>query len=369
MRFRVYPLLLPLLGIAFPGLAKDLVRFPPGQILSYDGRLVVDVSVGDDEPDRDIYGVKLLSVADAPVNGGSPGGDAGGKLLVVRIVEDDSGEGPRAVLDELLEREGKVIPAREHPAQELEGLHQEIDTFLPLELAPPFPLPDLGSGEVGEHEVVIFNQALAKARFKTLLEKKAAGLRAVRELVESAPASFEFQASPARLKSWREEYAIDPQRGVLQAVARKFSVLVPSEESDDRGDLRLVVSFELSLKVARQLTASERELLQASAQALWKIHRHLAARKPSAEIEPGVRALAKRLAGSPLAPLAAATEQRLKSYRETFEGEDNESGRILAKLLGNQAPDFMLEDLEGKKVRFRRATEGKVTLLSFWGYG
>ncbi|MEM7234301.1 MAG: hypothetical protein AAF517_19135, partial [Planctomycetota bacterium] len=63
----------------------------------------------------------------------------------------------------------------------------------------------------------------------------------------------------------------------------------------------------------------------------------------------------------------SAIGTRLNAYGKTF--ESNAGGRILAKILDKTTPDFELEGLDGKKHKFRELTKGKVTLLSFWGYG
>ena len=95
--------------------------------------------------------------------------------------------------------------------------------------------------------------------------------------------------------------------------------------------------------------------------------REFSAHKPSTEIEKRVTDLAEAARGTLLADAAAALKLRLKIYRSFF--EESEEGRRLAQILGKPAPDFTLEDLQRKRVKFREAIAGKVTLLSFWGYG
>ena len=64
---------------------------------------------------------------------------------------------------------------------------------------------------------------------------------------------------------------------------------------------------------------------------------------------------------------AKALSARVADYIALF--EKDEDGKKLAALIGKPAPDFTLEDLEGKKPSFRELARGKAILLSFWGYG
>jgi hypothetical protein len=268
-------------------------------------------------------------------------------------------------MDELLVRDGKPRPARHDHEQETESPRQRLDMLLPLELLPPFPLPELNGREEREQEVIVLNNAAVKARFRiTHSGRQGGGSIAVRELAGPS-GDFEFMENTARLTGWREAFELSPP-GVVRKISRKLVFTLKFEE-EAGGDVRIAVDSSLAAKEMRRLTAPERGLLTAAVRDLEQIHDLFAARKPGATIEPRVEALERRVAGSPLSPLGLAVRSHLAGYRETF--ELNDSARLLAKILGRPAPDFTLEDLEGKKVSFREAIRGKVALLSFWGYG
>jgi hypothetical protein len=362
MLFTAALLLAPFLG-TFPAAAGERGGFPPGELRRYDGKITIEQFQGDQQLDKSVYPLELVSLAEKRQDAV--------RLRVVRTVrdkaeeEDEEEDAAQAVLDELLVRGGKLLPAREDHEQETESPRQRLDMLLPLELVPPFPLPAVNGREEREQEIVVLNNAAVKARFKIAHSgRQDGGFIVVRELAGSS-GDFEFMENSARLTGWREEFELSPD-GAVRTVARKF-VLNLTFAEDEGGDVRIVVDSSMAAKDVRQLTAPERELLAAAGRAMEEIHELFTGRKPSATIEPRVNALERRLADSPLSPLAVAARSHLAGYRTTFEVSD--SARLLAKILGQPAPDFALEDLEGKKVRFREAIQGKVALLSFWGYG
>ena len=92
-----------------------------------------------------------------------------------------------------------------------------------------------------------------------------------------------------------------------------------------------------------------------------------AARKDSGEIAKLVASFAERAQGTLLEGATKPLRVRLRAFREFF--EETPTGRQLAKILDKQAPDFTLDNLEGKHVKFRDTVRNKVTLLTFWGVG
>ena len=84
---------------------------------------------------------------------------------------------------------------------------------------------------------------------------------------------------------------------------------------------------------------------------------------PLAILEEYEMAYPKGLLAAAVEPLRAQARMAMEAGEAVRAAEERH-----AKLIGSPAPDFTLEDLEGKKVSLSDF-RGKTVLLAFWGYG
>ena len=337
-------LLCTLLGAGYaptPAAADD--SFRPGQVIRYEGTTRISQTVGEGQPQGDAFKCTLLTLSETSSTGKN-------SILAIRELVPAGKEGsPVASYDILDLKEKSGLKSRETP-MELEASHQMVGIYLPLRVR----TPELAEGKPS-YEVMILNQI--PVSIKCGLEPLASGI-AIRN---TEKASFDFRGSKATLNKWEERYTNDKKTGVISRIAINYEMSVSI--NDNLITLSLICDLE-----AKEITTLEKTPVLAKGLAAFrKAAAVFADMKPSTETRPLVAAAGKLLDDSPWSALARASRTHLDAFVETFESDD--AGKLLAKILGKPAPDFTLAGLDGKQVNFRKETAGKVTLLSFWGYG
>ncbi len=321
--------------------------FSPGQVIRYEGRTRIAQKVGEDAPQGDSFKCTLLTI-----NESSPGG--ANTILTVRELQPEGEEGsPIACFDIIDFGKGSGLKARD-TAIELENAHQMIGIYLPLRLRMPTVKP-------GKHEVMILNQIPVSIKYSQGISEAADGDQVVSTLSNAGKASFDFRGNEASLNSWKETYTSSRKTGLVSKISIDYEMSVSINGN------KITLSLDCDLEAKEVTTLEKTPLLQKGLAAFRKSAGAFKGMKPSSETRPLVDETGKILDKSPWSSLARASRTQLDGFVETFEADD--AGKILAKILGKPAPDFTLAGLDGKKVNFRKETAGKVTLLSFWGYG
>lgn len=371
----------------------DHLRFPPGEVVLFSGEMRLEETYPGSEPEVARYRVSVLYRVEGQTERTT-------RLLVARVLRplsdgsgggagsDTKSNGPGESGDEDVSEDLETLAALERIAigtvagrlevgvlgeeqYELEAVLPELAIRLPFEaLFPDVLLPESGATLARDETIPVFHLARVESRLETRFAgvdgaAAAPGVRRVsRRLAAGARPTFRVEESPAALTRWDEEYDLDATRpGTLARVSRELAVEV--------GDGERKASVAASLVLERQSAAVPPPEMLGRLEALERsfdaVARLLADRKPSAEVAPGVASFAKAARGTLYADLASVLRVRLHAYRALF--EESANGRRLALVLGKQAPDFTLQDLDGRKVGFRQAIAGKVTLLTFWGVG
>lgn len=118
--------------------------------------------------------------------------------------------------------------------------------------------------------------------------------------------------------------------------------------------------IELSRNAAQTVQGEKWERLKAEARRVEEIERALFLNLDADGAESRQRSFEKEFpAGRFVRAVAGLTRQ----------AEDVAPIAQERKLYGKPAPDFTLEDLEGKSVTLSKAAQGKITLLTFWSIG
>ena len=337
-------LLCTLLGACYaptPAEAND--SFKPGQVIRYEGTTRISQTVGEGQPQGDAFKCTLLTFNETSASGENT-------ILAVRELVPTGEEGsPVASYDILDLKEKSGLKSRE-TAMELEASHQMVGIYLPLRVR----IPELAQVK-GGYEVMILNQI--PVSIQCGLEPLASGT-AIRNIEK---ASFDFRGSKATLNKWEERYTNDKKTGAISRIAINY------EMSVSINDNLITLSLDCDLQ-AKEITTPEKNPTLKKGLAVFKnASAAFAGMKASSQTGPLANEVSKLLDDSPWSALARAARIQHQGFVETFESDD--AGKVLAKILGKKAPDFTLADLKGKQVNFSKETAGKVTLLSFWGYG
>jgi hypothetical protein len=207
------------------------------------------------------------------------------------------------------------------------------------------------------------------------VEGSPAAIRVRSRLV--APEELGLLGNKVVLKTWERDLVLD------RADLRPLEVTIKTEvESVGQGG-KYKGSRYLKEKAHRALTQEECTALGAEADSMKRILAAIAARrsggggvlslllgKPKSAPPDPLAILEEYEKAHPEGLLAAAVEPLRARARAAIEA--GEAARAAeerrAKLIGSPAPDFTLEDLEGKKVSLSDL-RGKTVLLAFWGYG
>ena len=321
--------------------------FRPGQVIRYEGKTRISQKVGEEKPQGDSFKGTLLSISEASPKGVNT-------ILAVRELVPEGGEGSPIACFDILESGRKYgLKARE-TATELENAHQMIGIYLPLRLQIPPVKP-------GNHEVLILNQIPVSIECSRSYSRDADEGQVVSTMSNAGKVSFDFRGNKATLNSWKESYTSSRKTGLVSRISIDYEMSVTINGN------KITLSLDCDLEAKEVTTLEKTPLLQKGLAAFRKSAGAFKGMKPSSETRPLVDETGKLLDKSPWSALARAARTQLDGFVETFEADD--AGKILAKILGKPAPDFTLAGLDGKQVNFRKETAGKVTLLSFWGYG
>ncbi|MFP6739112.1 MAG: hypothetical protein VCD34_10260 [Planctomycetota bacterium] len=325
--------------------------FRPGQVIRYEGKTRISQKVGDKKPDDDSsFKCTLLSISETSPEGVNT-------ILAVRELVPEGGEGsPIASFDILESGKDSGLKARE-TAIELETPHQMVGIYLPLRLE----IPRVKLQSEPNHEVLTLNQIPVRIRCASSTSEVRGGDSYISSFSNADKATFDFRGNKATLNKWEESYTSDKKTGVINKISINYEMSVFIN-----GNL-ITLSLICDLEAKEITTLEKTPVLAKGLAAFRKASAVFADMKPSSETRPLVAAAGKLLDDSPWSALARASRTHLDAFVETFESDD--AGKLLAKILGKPAPDFTLADLDGKQVNFRKETAGKVTLLSFWGYG
>ena len=286
-----------------------------------------------------------------------------GRVLAIRHLVPTTQvaeQAPLAMID-VLDLSSGIPEPIDYAPYELEEAAHTIDLFVPLEVLPEFKLPASGTEQKESKVIDVLGFAKPTVELKVTAAEKDGQLIVERSLGGTALPSFRFRDLPAELAIFRQTYRLQPQsREVLSYEGHlKVDVLV---DEDSGQKVSLERKIRLASPPARSASAEELAILDDLDAALSALD----ARKASTEIEPLIQALTKKAASSSLDSIGTALTIRLAAFTQTY--ESSPEGKMLAKLLGHQVPDFKLKDVDGKEIDFREFTKGKVTILSFWGY-
>ena len=324
--------------------------FSPGQVIRYEGKTRIEQKVDDGQAQADSFNCTLLTISE----GSSTGTQT--VLAVRELVPAGEGGSPVATHDILDPGKGSSPRARE-TAIELETPHQMIGIYLPLRLGMP---PAKPAGKPG-YEVLILNQIPVRIEGASSTAGVSGSNLETSSISNAKKATFDFRGSEATLNKWEESYTRDKKQGIISGIRIGYEFSVSINGND------ITLSLDCALEAKEITTLAKTPVLGKGLAAFRTASAAFADMKPSTETRPLVEEISKLLDKSPWSALARAARTRLQGFVETFESDD--AGKRLAKIIGKPAPDFTLNDLDGKQVNFRKETAGKVTLLSFWGVG
>jgi hypothetical protein len=213
------------------------------------------------------------------------------------------------------------------------------------------------------------------------------------ELVEGSPAAIGIRsrlAAPEELgglgyrfvlRTWERDLVLD------RADLRPLEVVLKTEIESYQPGAREAERAEKESKsfketAHRPLTREECAALESEAALLKRVLAAMASRRSGGGVLSLFLGKPKSAPPDPLAVLdeyekahregllAAAVRPLRTLAREAIDAgaAERAAEEKRAKLIGSPAPDFTLEDLEGKKVSLSDF-RGKTVLLSFWGYG
>lgn len=349
-------------GIAGAAPGSSVLELPPGRLTAYEGSAVLIQKVGDDTVTFDFKADALYLT--------SAGDDADGtsrEVLAARYLKAvDESETFGAIDRFKIAGSEKALALKPVGGTVFELRPEEmhmLEVYLPWELLPEFPLPRAGNAVDTTESVTVLDLATVEARLRTSAAEKGDSLEVTRELAEDEKPVFDFRGSQASVVLYRQTYRIDPASGRVTALESDCAFEFSQDDTDFRLERKVRLEEASSSEVKGPKAPAWTKLLED----LPAIQKDFRDRKPSADIAKRLEKLSKSAADTPLAAVSGALQYRLEAFREFFEG--SAAGRILAGVLGRKAPDFTLEDLDGKDVAFRAVTKNKVTLLSFWGYG
>ncbi len=331
-----------------PAAAAD-ASFSPGEVIRYEGKTRISQKVGDGAPQGDSFDCTLLTISEDSSK------EARTILAVRELVPAGEGGSPVATYDILDLGKGSSPRARE-TVIELETPHQMIGIYLPLRLGMP---PAQPVGKPG-YEVLILNQIPVRIECASSTSGGEKNLE-TSSISNAKKATFDFRGSEATLNKWEESYTRDKKQGIISGIRIGYEFSVSINGND------ITLSLDCALEAKEITTLAKTPALAKGLAAFRTASAAFADMKPSTETRPLVEDVGKLLDKSPWSALARAARTQHQGFVETFESDD--AGKVLAKIIGKPAPDFTLNDLDGKQVNFRKETAGKVTLLSFWGYG
>ena len=335
--------------------AESRGRYPEGQLAVYEGNAQIRQTTDGEVGPPTQFVTSEIVVATPPAGAGKTG-----HVLVVRSVEP-AGKGSDEQVEaaggfDIFTRGSEGLEPAE-PPMELEEARHLLGVYVPLRLDIPT------KSEKGvRRSVKILNQIPVEATVDIEVVERDGGTAQSLTLAGDSTPEFDFRGSKAKLREWTETCSIG-KNGVV--TSKSFSYAF---DIDFRGSsITLSLNNTLKLRSLVANVAKGPEKLATALGAYREIVAGFRARKGSKALAPQVKSLGDQVKGTPYGAFAIAARTQLTGYAATFEADD--AGRLLAKLLGGKAPNFVLDDLDGKKTDFHQASAGKVTYLIFWGVG
>jgi hypothetical protein len=356
-RFAAFAVLAPFIsGTPLPA-APPALRLPAGPLL-IEGSVEVREKAGDDSSARS-YRAAILLLPRAPAKEGANGGGKG--WIAIRLLTPAAeGERPLAAMDEVEEKvtgSGAALEPIGETPMELEEASLALRGTLPLDVLPPLPLPATSEGRA-QVEIPVLGLALVRLPLAVKVEPSGEGTRVHVELAPGARPEFTYGEGKGVVTAWSRSDRLSTS-GSPQSIAETVAVAI------EEGDSKTSAERRLSLEAASVSgAAGEAEAL---ARELEEVSKLFSGLKPSKEIQARIERLEASKGGRMAEIAAKALSARVADYIALF--EKDEDAKKLAALIGKPAPDFALEDLEGRKTSFRELARGKAILLSFWGYG
>ncbi|HVR75470.1 MAG TPA: TlpA disulfide reductase family protein [Planctomycetota bacterium] len=298
-----------------------------------------------------------------------PGGGAGGarRVLLVRSISP-RGPGPfplplPASGDAAFFRVGKAfaLEPEEDPHPASVPVVQMIDAYLPAAFFPAFDLPP--SGEAVREESVRFpGRGDARLRLRVKVATTGSTVTVTRTLDEVKADALEIDGARETVEAFKEVFCLDAGTKRLLGVVREV------ETSSERGGLkqRLAVASTLEARESRLLEGADLESIRGLESEVGAVFEAFRLQAPTREIYARVRRANEHPGAKLISSLPGALLSRFSTHRQALERAEAEKRRSTDT--EKAAPDFTLEDLDGKKVSFLEAARGKVVLLTFWGF-
>ncbi len=329
----------------------------PGMVAIYSGKTVLSQTIGD-ETSSSPYAAHVMIEGRSPTS-----------VRITRLIDDEAGT--KYATTEYFGLQTSpggysLSPDDSSPvAHELGEETHGLNIFFPIELLPAFQVPAKGMQLESDAELNVLNAATLKLPFVTTVDSSG---RVIERALNAGNGDgearkFELQENPSKLKSYSARYELHPETGEVESFKRSLAVDVTVDDQT----IVLAQTIELKRDTGGALKGATKPSWSSVVDAFDNTLAVFDKRPPSAEIKAAVTAFAAKAKATPVAILSDVLELRLEAFHSFFEA--TEAGKMLAKVLGRQAPDFKLKDLDGKEVSFKELTKDKPAILSFWGYG
>lgn len=295
-----------------------------------------------------------------------PGGGGGAqRVLLVRSITPRAGSFPLpASGDAAFFRVGKelTLEPEEAPPPASVPVVQMIDTYLPAEFFPAFDLPPSGEA-VREESVRLLGRGDARLKLRVKVATTGSTVTVTRTLDEVKADALEIDGAKETVEAFKEVFRLDAGTKRLLGVVREVAT------SSERGGLKqkLAVASTLEAREARLLEGGELESIRGLESEVSAVLEAFRLKAPTREIYSKVRRANEHPGAKLISGLSDALLSRFSSHRQAAERAEAEKRR--STNAEKTAPDFTLEDLDGRKVSFLEAARGKVVLLAFWGHG
>jgi hypothetical protein len=242
-----------------------------------------------------------------------------------------------------------------------------LASYVPLgEALPIRSLPVVAGVTQVKGEVIVFGKPRKNVDLEVTVKNGGTLLDISRQMKLPAE-GLKPEGEDKTLRSWNETVTCRGFGGrswTLATVGRTVTFSI------ERQGFRYDVTRVLDLKVGGQRVLSPAD--QASLETAWPQLRSFVGEFGKDGIDTKIwaakTALQKSLTSPSFSRLVVAIRKRVEeAYRKP--SPELVGGADRRVRIGEAAPDFILESLEGDAVSFRELAKGKVTLLAFWGYG
>jgi len=367
-------LLLGSLFLSSPSIG-DLIDPSPDQMAVYEGKIMIAHKTGDTlvKSEFDLGYTYVMFGSD---------GEKDRRMLLVRSM----GPAKHSPLPPAFSDAGffwvgedlQVTPV--DAAVELDPKQRLLELQVPAAVFPRFDLPEVpGEGrfqdEVRQDEVRVVENARSLLPLRSSVVKEGTMVIVERTLEQGKSATVEVSGELMTVKSFKEVYVIDTVRKAVTSSTREVHVVSDSEESP----VDLKTWTELKATDVRFLEGNDKQNVAAIDGKVDELLVGFGKKQHPRELYTKLVALQGHPGAKLVDGLDKALNSRFKSYRDARalqvrvdkqkQKRPQRTLRSGGRIIGGEAPDFTLENLEGEKVPFRKATKGKVVLLSFWAKG